>query len=409
MPEFRPLFGSYLLSTIGDELARLALTVLVFQRTQSTLLTAATFAISYLPWLLGGPVLATLADRFPRRTVLVLSDAARAVLVALMAVPGTPLPLLLGLLLLVSVCNPPFEAARSALMADVLTDDRYAVATSLTGIVLQLSQVVGFLLGGALVVLLSPGSALLLNAATFAVSALWLWTGLHPRPAPRPQDGEDAQTTWSDVAAGLRLVLGTPRLLAIVSTLWVGGVFLNAPEGIAVPWSVELTGGTALVGVLLAANPVGAVLGGIAVGRFCPPSLRERLLVPLVLLSVAAMLAAGLVAWTVADGALRTSLVLGLLLLSGIGSAWSIPLNVSFVQAVPAAFRGRAFGVAVSGLSGASGLGILLAGVAAELSTPSVAVVLAGAAGAVLAVVPLVALVRTRPTADAHVAGPSGA
>ena len=80
--EFRPLFGTYLLSTIGDELARVALTVLVYQRTQSPLLSAVTFAISYLPWLLGGALLSTLADRFPRHRVLIASDVARAVLVA---------------------------------------------------------------------------------------------------------------------------------------------------------------------------------------------------------------------------------------------------------------------------------------------------------------------------------------
>ena len=129
--EFRPLFGSFLLSTIGDELARVALTVLVYQRTQSPLLAAITFAIGHLPWLLGGPLLSTLADRLPRHRVLIATDAARAVLVALLAIPGTPLPVLLGLLFLIALCAPPFESARSALMADVLEGDQYAVATSL--------------------------------------------------------------------------------------------------------------------------------------------------------------------------------------------------------------------------------------------------------------------------------------
>src|ERR687889_295098 len=188
--EFRPLFGSFLLSTIGDELARVALTVLVYQRTDSALLSAATFAVGYLPWLLFVPLLSTLADRFPRHRVLIASDAARAALVALMAIPGTPLPLLLGLLFVVALCSPPFESARSALMADVLDGDRYAVANSLTNISLQLAQVIGFLMAGALVAALNPSAALLLNAATFAVSALWLTAGLQRRPAPGSEAGE---------------------------------------------------------------------------------------------------------------------------------------------------------------------------------------------------------------------------
>ena len=133
--EFRPLFGTFLLSTAGDELARVALTVLVYQRTDSPLLSALTFAISYLPWLLGGPVLSTLADRLPRHRVLIATDAARAALLALMAIPGhAAAGAARACCLLVSLCAPPFESARSALMADVLEGDRYAVATSLTDI-----------------------------------------------------------------------------------------------------------------------------------------------------------------------------------------------------------------------------------------------------------------------------------
>src|SRR3712207_3781291 len=80
--EFRPRFGTFLLSTAGDELARVALTVLVYQRTNSPLLSALTFAISHLPWLLGGPLLATLADRLPRPRGLISTDVARAGLLA---------------------------------------------------------------------------------------------------------------------------------------------------------------------------------------------------------------------------------------------------------------------------------------------------------------------------------------
>jgi MFS family permease len=191
--EFRPLFGTYTLSTIGDELARVALTVLVYQRTDSPLLSALTFALSFLPWAVGGPLLATIADRYPRHRVLIASDVVRALLVATMAVPGMPLGLLLVLLLLVSLLAPPFESARSALMADVLEGERYAVATSLTNVSLQVAQVVGFLAAGALVTVLSPSVVLLLDAATFAVSAVWLAVAIERRPAPVAATGTGAR------------------------------------------------------------------------------------------------------------------------------------------------------------------------------------------------------------------------
>jgi MFS family permease len=62
--------------------------VLVYRRTNSPLLSALTFAIGFLPWLLGGPVLSALADRLPRHRVLIAGDTARAVLLAVMAIPG---------------------------------------------------------------------------------------------------------------------------------------------------------------------------------------------------------------------------------------------------------------------------------------------------------------------------------
>ena len=406
--EFRPLFGTFTLSTIGDELARVALTVLVYQRTDSPLLAAFTFALSFLPWAVGGPVLATLADRFPRHRVLITSDVLRAGLVALMAVPGTPLAVLLALLFAVSLCAPPFESARSALMADVLEGERYAVATSLTNVSLQLAQVIGFVAAGALVTAFSPSVVLLLDAATFAVSALWLTVGLQPRPAPVEPSGEPS-SVWREAGEGLRLIGASPRLLAIIALLWTGTMFANAAEGIAAPLTDDLGEGAVALGVLLAANPMGVTIGGLVVARLLGTARSERLLPALVVLSLAPVLLAGLVALAAGPGRAAYVLVVGLLFVAGLGASWTIPLNVAFVQAVPPAMRGRAFGVAVSGLYGVQGLGALGAGLAAERVPAAAVVAVAGGVGLVAVVPCLLALVRSRPgVARRHrTAGPS--
>jgi MFS family permease len=393
------------LSTAGDELARVALTVLVYQRTSSPLLSALTFAIGYLPWLLGGPLLSAFADRLPRHRVLIATDAARAVLLAVMAIPGMPLPAMLALLFLVSLGSPPFESARSALMADVLDGDRYAVASSLTNIMLQLAQVGGFVVAGALVSALHPSAALLIDAATFAVSAAWLWARLQRRPAPVRESGAEPGTLWQDAADGLRLIRRSPRLLAIVGVLWVATLFTYAVEGVAAPWVDEFGRGVSALGVLLAANPLGVVVGGLVIARLVPPAKRERLVVPLVVLSLVAVGVAGVVGLLLGSGTLPFGLVVGLLFVSGIGAAWLIPLNVSFVHAVPSAFRGRAFGVAVSGLYGVQALGALGAGLAAERISPSGAVALSGVLGLIVVAPILLAFRRTQGSVAAVPAG----
>jgi MFS family permease len=402
--EYRPLFGTFMLSTMGDELARVALTLLVYQRTDSPLLSAITFAISYLPWLVGGPILSALADRLPRHRVMIVTDAARAVLVAGMAVPGTPLPVLLVLMCVLALCAPPFESARSALVADVLDDDRYALANSLTGVGMQLATVVGFLLGGVLVGGLGPAVALLVDAATFAVSAGWLSLRLQRRQAPTA--GRSASPSlWRDAVDGLRFIRRSPHLLAIIAVTWLGTCFATAPEGVAAPLVDELGHGSTGVGVLLAAGPLGTAVGGVLLTRLLSARRREQLVPALVGLSLAPLLLAGVVALLAPSWAPSFAVVVALLFVAGLGSSWVITLNAAFVRIVPPDYRGRAFGVAVSGLNGVQGLGLLGAGLAAEELAPSGVVVLCGALGLAAVVVPLVGYVRTQPS----VAGPAAA
>ena len=118
--EFRALWFSEVLSVAGDRLALVALTLLVYDRTRSPLLAAATYAAGYMPWVIGGLFLAGAADRRPRRPVMAGCDMVRAVLVAVMALPGVPLWALVALLFTATAFTPPFKSARSAIMPDIL-------------------------------------------------------------------------------------------------------------------------------------------------------------------------------------------------------------------------------------------------------------------------------------------------
>jgi MFS family permease len=94
-PEFRAMWLAELVSVVGDHLARVALAVLVYQQTSSAGLTGLTYALTFLPSVLGGLLLSGLADRYPRRTLMIVVDGTRAALVASMAWPNAPLWLLI--------------------------------------------------------------------------------------------------------------------------------------------------------------------------------------------------------------------------------------------------------------------------------------------------------------------------
>ncbi|MDQ3503755.1 MAG: MFS transporter, partial [Actinomycetota bacterium] len=130
--EFRTMFLAGGLSVVGDQLARIAVALLVFERSGSAFAASATYACSYLTWLLGGPVLSVLSDRHSRRQLMIVVDLMRLTLVALLVLPGIPLWVIFGVLVSVGLLSPPFEAARSALLADMLAGERYVVGNTLT-------------------------------------------------------------------------------------------------------------------------------------------------------------------------------------------------------------------------------------------------------------------------------------
>ncbi|MCW2502764.1 MAG: transporter [Actinomycetia bacterium] len=373
--EYRAVFGAYVLSAFGDMLAKVAVAILVWDRTHSALLSAASFAIGYLPWVAGGPLLATLADRLPWRRTLVWCDLGRLVLVAVLAIPGIPLSGLLIVLFLAALLTPPFEAARSALLPDILSGDRYVLGLGLNNIAAQVCQVAGFILGGYLVSVISPRGALIVDAATFLGSAILLRYRVAQRPAPTPTHSEFSLRR--ETADGLRLVFGSRVLRVYTAMVWASAAFAFAPEGLAAPLADDIAGRghNVVVGLLLAANPVGTITGGIVVARFISPARRAQLLRPLALLSALALVPLAF--------SPPLAVVLVLYFASGFGMSFLLPLNAMFVRALPISFRARAFGVVQSGLQISQGLAIVVAGWLADTVHASVVIGLGGVFGVV--------------------------
>src|SRR3954463_12674256 len=171
--EFRAMYAAQALSVVGDQLARIAVALLVFNRSHSALLTALSFAVSYLPWVVGGPLLAGYADRLPRRSVMIACDLVRVVLVLAIVIPGMPTAGLLILVTLVALMEPPFLAARAAMLPDVSGEgEHYAVASTLSNTTNNVAVVAGFAVGGAVVAAIGAHTGILVDAVTFAVSAL---------------------------------------------------------------------------------------------------------------------------------------------------------------------------------------------------------------------------------------------
>ena len=369
VPEFRALWLAELLSILGDQLARVALAVLVYGRTSSAMLAALTYALTFAPAVLGGAFLSGLADRFPRRAVLVVTDLVRAGLAALMAVPGVPLGVLWTLVALLSMASGPFKAAQLSLLPSVVSEAQYVPAMSLRAASTQLAQLAGFACGGLLLTVVAPAAVLGLNAGTFAISALIVLAGVRARPAVAAQP--ERQVSHSDVP-----VAPFAGVLPIFAMVMLIGLFV-VPEGIAAPYGDALGTGPAGVGLLMAADPLGSALGAwLLARRGSTPTWRSMVVlaalagVPLVFCSVGPALVLSLGLWAVAGG---------------LSTAYLIQAQALLVELVPDHRRGLVMGRLATSLYTSQGLAVVLGGGLSELTGPFRAVGAAGLLGVVLA------------------------
>jgi MFS family permease len=377
--EFRALLLAGGLSVLGDQVARIAVALLVFERSGSPLAASATYATSYLTWLVGGPLLSALPDRYSRRRVMIACDLTRMALVALLALPGLPLWAVFAVLVLAGLLAPPFDSARSALLADLLDGEDYVVANALANAVSQAGQVAGFVAGGAMVLAVGVRGALLADAATFAVSAAVLLLVVRPRPHPAPT-GQGSGSLLSEAVAGARLVGGSPRLRRLLAWGVLSACAVIAPEGLAVAVTQQQGGGALAAGLLTAAVPAGFLVGSALLLRIRTER-RERLFPLLMVVACLPLMATPFV---------DSLVVIGLLwVVAGVGNALQLIANAAYVKAVPAHLRGRAFGVAGSALMAIQGVALLAAGALAEVTEPRVPVAVGALVGLVL--VPLLA------------------
>jgi Major Facilitator Superfamily len=393
--EFRALWFSEVLSVAGDRLALVALTLLTFYHTRSPLLTAIVYAAGYLPWVIGGLFLAGVADRRPRRSVMVVCDVVRAVLVAIMVIPVLPLGVLVALLFAATMFAPPFESARAAITPDILQGERYALGTAVIQSTFLAGQTVGAVGGGFAVAFLGVRPALVIDAATFVVSALFIGLGTRARPAAaRPEIVQSSPL--ARMRDGFGLLFGDQALRTLLLLGWLV-VFYTIPEGVAAPYAARLGGGSIATGLVLASTVFATTIATPLFTRFIRARQRLSLMGPLAVLTCA----------TLVLTALRPGLAASLVIfsLSAAFGVYQIAANTAFVVRVPNERRAQAFGIANMGVIVGQGAAFVAAGAAAEVVAPAVVIAVGGGIGAIVGLVLTLRWRHVSPPGGRHAAG----
>jgi MFS family permease len=406
--EFAAVWMGELGSVAGDQLAKVAVALLVFDRTGSAAWTGAAYAANFLAPLVVGPLLASLADRYRRRELMVACLLLQALVVAVMAIPGTPVAFLFAGTMAVALLQVPFKGAQGAVVRQILADhmiDERGVASDdparddLNGpgrarlvMLREVGQFAGLGAAAAVVMVIGTSWALVADVATFVLAAILLRSRLCDRAAPAGPGSSDSSTmaslfTHLQKAANLLRDDQAVRLL-------VGFIVLigctAAADAVMIPLVAELGAPRWLVGPLLAADCVGMIMGARWLeGQ--PGSRKTRWMGPMAVLSVVPLALFWLEpvgsAVVARDPASWPWLVIGvgfLLVISGACSNYFIAANADLTERVADSVAGTANGLTSTILRAGQGICAITAGVIAQVATAGMAVALVGSLGVLL-------------------------
>lgn len=360
------LFTANAISLVGNVFTMIAIPWFVLQTTGSATQTGITGFFTILPVVLAGFFGGTLIDRLGYKRTSILSDLASGITTALIPIlfftVGLEFWQLMVLVFLGALLDTPGGTARAALLPELAEQAGMPIerVTSLTHVIERSARLVGAPLAGFLIGILGTANVLWLDALSFFISAAMIWLVL---PTPKIAAKEDEQRSGKyldELRAGLRFIRQDALILAIVIMVMLTN-FLDAIfGGVLQPVYVNEVFGNALpLGLLIAANGGGAVVGGLifaAVGHRLP---RHATF-------VAAFVLTGFRFWVYA---LYPSLAV-LLSVTFLCSLGAGPLNpiigaVEF-ERIPANMRGRVFGAITAGAWVAMPLGMLLGGLLTE-------------------------------------------
>ena len=272
-PDFGKLWAGMTVSRLGSSVAAVTTPLIAVQ-----VLDASAFAVSlltaaaWLPWLVIGLPAGAWIDRVTRRPVMVISDLVSAVLVISVPVAAwagmLTMAHLLTVTLLLGGATVFFSVAWAAYLPAMFDKDDLVTANSALQGTESAAQVAGPAAAGLLVAAVSAVAGLVLDAATFLISAFALWRIRRPerRPAPTPRAG-----IGTDIVEGARWLLKDRFLLnqtiyGAAANLWLTGI-----NAISVVFLVrEVGAGTTTVGLLFAA----VSLGGVGAATLTPRLVR---------------------------------------------------------------------------------------------------------------------------------------
>ncbi|MGB7588335.1 MAG: MFS transporter [Solirubrobacterales bacterium] len=388
VPNYRRYFAGQIVSVSGNWMQMVAEVWLVLSLTGSGIAVGLTTALQFLPILLFGAWGGVLADRFPKRRLLMVTQALMALpALALLAVTasGAVAPWMVFALVFVrGTINAADNPTRQSFAIEMVGTDRLVNAVSLNSVLVHSARLMGPVLAAALIATAGVEPCFALNALSFVAMLVALWrmepAELNTPPPPVNRSGA--------VRAGLRYVRQTPELAVPLGLMaLVGTLGLNFQVILPLLARFSFNGGASAYATLVSAMGAGSLIGALVTGARGRTDTR---------LIAGAALAFGLLALL---AALMPSLALEIPVLALLGCSavtFAASINSSLQLTAPPEMRGRVMALYSVVFLGSTPIGGPLAGWLSETYDPRIALLLAAIAGLAAAWVGHIRLARLR-------------
>jgi MFS family permease len=386
VPNYRRYFVGQVISVSGNWMQLVAQMWLIVKLTDSGLAVGLTAGLQFAPILLLGAWGGLIADRFPKRRVLMITQslmALPAIVLWLLVAAGSVEPwMVYALVFLRGTVNAFDNPARQSFVIELVGSDRVVNAVSLNSVIVQAGRIVGPAAAGAVIALAGVGPCFALNALSFAAMLVALQrmdvSQLHPT-AP-------AERKPRELRAGLRYVAGSPTLwIPLGMMVVIGTLTFNFQVLMPLLASQTWHGTAATYALLTAAMAVGSVIGALASGA------RGHVSPRILVIAATAFGATELLAAMAPSLPLQ---VLALIPLGAVSVTFSAGVNSTMQLNVAPTMRGRVMGLYSMVFLGSTPIGAPLVGWLAQIGGPRLGMALGGVAALVAAALATAAYAR---------------
>lgn len=369
-------FAAALFSLGGNAIALVAIPIIALQQTHSPLAAGVVGVFATVPLVIGGALGGVLVDRFGYRASSIAADLASALTVLAMpvlhATVGLPFGVMLALVFLGGLLDPPGDTAKTSLTPELAAPARMPIerAAGIQSAVQRTATMLGAATAGGLILLVGPMPALLVDAGGFAVSALLVAIFVPRRLRAVQAVASEADATGgpadgSAVAggfrAGLRFVVRSPLVRSIVLLVTLTNAIDSAGLMVLKPlYATEVLGDPGALGFMVGCFAAGA-LAGSAVFAAVGHRWSGRVLF------ASCFMLAGTVPYAVMALGAPLAVVLPIFAVSGFAAGAINPMiSTAMYRMIPEGMRARVFGILTAGVTATMPLGAFLGGVCAE-------------------------------------------